>query len=134
MMSLNFGCPIFSAEDDENSGEQDIGDCQGKHQFPAKIHQLIVAKTRDCPADDDEEHQHERHLQTESKYLKDAHPGISETQIVYERDLPSAKVERRDDCAGREHVCVFGQEKKAELQAAVLRMVTADELGLSLGK
>ena len=50
------------------------------------------------------------------------------------REMPSAEKQRDTDRAGRDHACIFRQEKQGESHRAVFGVISTDQFLLALGQ
>src|ERR1051325_2864165 len=92
--------------------QNDVDDCERDQKLPAKIHQLIEAKTRQRSAQPNVKEKKKDYL---AEKVKDAQPR----QLMHERAIPAAEEQRRRQHRDREHVQVLGDKKQSKLHRAI---------------
>src|ERR1051325_9338349 len=116
---------IDGSRDLQGRRQDDVQDGDGKQEFPAEVHQLIETKTRQPPAQPEE--QEEDDLAEKIDWPK---PG----QLLDKGAVPAAHEKRRRQHRDREHVDVLGHEEERELHRAVFRVKARDQLRLRPGQ
>ena len=109
---------------DENIHQRDL-----EKENPAQPHQLIVTKTRQRPADPDEEKEQRADFREKDEDIESA-PKPSSRAIhrgILREEMPAAEEQGHDDGRAGDHGRVFAEEKKREFHRAIFGVVTAGE-------
>ena len=93
---------------------------------------MVVSEARESPTHPDEEKQHRRDFHDERQQRKHrANPsprfGIGNAR----QRIPSAEEKHYEKRRAQHHMSVFAHEEQPELEAAVFRVVAADEVGFA---
>src|SRR5215510_1858426 len=117
-----------SQEQDPDRRSQDYVEERRRQQhLPPEIHQLVVAETRQRPAQPDVEEQEEENFGQE--------PDGAQPRVSFDaRPIPSAQEQRRRQHRNGHHIDVLGHEKEREFERAVLGMEPGDQFSLGLGQ
>src|SRR3989442_11882676 len=118
----------------QQGGEKNVGEGKRDESSPAEVHQLIVAETREHPADPDEkQHKHEDLPEKDEDMGDGAGERIAGRLIEAEEgEAPSAEKERHDHGGPGDDIGVLRKEEEEKFHRAVFGVVAADQFGLGL--
>src|SRR5947209_7119985 len=130
----SFGNSSFGREISEDDCHQEnIHEGDLEKENPAEAHQLIVAKTRQGPADPDKKEKEDGDLREKDENVEQA-PAPSVGTVGHPWKMPAAEEQRHDNGAAGDHGDIFPEEKEAELHRAVFGVVPADQFRFGLGQ
>src|SRR5262245_17313176 len=114
-------------QDSDRRSQDDVEERRRQQHLPSEIHQLVVAETRQRPAQPDVEEQEEEYFRQE--------PDRAQPRDVFNpRPVPPAQEQRRRQHRNGHHIDVLGHEEEREFERAVFGMKPGDQLGLGLGQ
>src|SRR5215475_12280935 len=111
-------------QDSDDRSQDDVKERRRQQHLPPEIHQLVVAETRQRPAQPDVKEQEEEDLGQE---VDGPQPGY----IFDIGSIPSAQEQRRGQHRDGHHIDVLGHEKEREFQRAVFGVKSGYQFGLS---
>ena len=88
---------VEAADRDEAGGPEHIDDGEGEERLPPKIHELVIAETRQGPAHQHEDEHEEEDLDEEGEGTDKGCKDRGETEKVEEGDLIATEKEGGHD-------------------------------------
>ena len=129
MGEVNLEVCLLVKQQHPRSRQHHIQNRQRNQRFPSEVHQLVVAETRDRPADPHKDENKEDNL---GEQYDRPHEAAQPARIDA-RKIVAAEINRGNDRTGNEHVDVFRKQVETEFHRTVFRVITADKFCFTFG-
>src|SRR5687768_330276 len=98
------------------------------------MHQLIIAKPRDCPADPHEEENEECYFTEHDNGTDYRDRVMIKSKIIHEGEVVSSEVKGGNHRGRNKHIDVFCEQIEAELHTTVFGVISTDQFRFAFCK